>query len=163
MAYVSKETKENIVAAVNPILKKYGIKATFAVRHYSTIVLNISAGDIDFITNYNEVSGKRYANRESWSPAETYIQVNQYWIDEHYSGAAKDFLNEVYDAIKKAGKWFDKSDAMIDYFHTAFYIDINIGRWDKPYKYNKSTVVLDNVLGFKALQALDKLQIVHVK
>ena len=31
-------------------------------------------------------------------------------------------------------KWFDKSDSMIDYFHTAWYNDIKIGGWDKPNK-----------------------------
>ena len=30
--------------------------------------------------------------------------------------------------------WFDKSDAMTDYFHTAYYFHLNIGRWDKPYQ-----------------------------
>ena len=32
MAYMSQEKKAKIVAAVKPILKKYGIKGTFAVR-----------------------------------------------------------------------------------------------------------------------------------
>lgn len=109
MAYVSKETKTNIMEAVKPILKKYGIKATFAVRHHSTIVLNIKEGVLDFISNHNEVAGKRYANRESWSPAKDYLDVNVYWIDEHYNGKAKDFLSEIMKAIKTAGKWFDES------------------------------------------------------
>jgi hypothetical protein len=29
--------------------------------------------------------------------------------------------------------WFDKSDSMTDYFHTAFYYDIQVGKWDRPY------------------------------
>ena len=32
MAYMSQEKKAKIVAAVKPILKKYGIKGTFAVQ-----------------------------------------------------------------------------------------------------------------------------------
>jgi hypothetical protein len=28
----------------------------------------------------------------------------------------------------------DKSDVMTDYFNVGWYIDINIGKWDKPYK-----------------------------
>jgi hypothetical protein len=36
--------------------------------------------------------------------------------------------------MKKAGDWFDKSDAQVDYFHTAYYIDVNIGKWNKPYQ-----------------------------
>ena len=135
MAYVSKETKANIVNAVKPILKKYGIQATFAVRHHSTIVLNIKSGILDFIGNYNNVSAIRYRDRDNWQPAENYMDVNVYWINEHFDGLARDFLNEVMTAIKTAGEWFDESDAMTDYFHTAFYIDINVGKWDKPYEF----------------------------
>ena len=52
MAYMNQERKAQIVAAVKPILKKYGIKATFAVRNHSTICLNIKSGKLDFIENY---------------------------------------------------------------------------------------------------------------
>ena len=31
-------------------------------------------------------------------------------------------------------KYFDHSDAMTDYFHTAFYTHLNIGQWDKDYE-----------------------------
>jgi hypothetical protein len=133
MAYVSKETKANIVEAVKPILKKYGIKASFAVRHHSSIVVNIKSGVLDFIGNHNEVCAKKYEYTEH-RQAENYLDVNIYWISEHYSGLVRNFLNEVMTAIKKAGEWFDESDAMTDYFHTAFYIDINVGKWDKPYE-----------------------------
>ena len=30
--------------------------------------------------------------------------------------------------------WFDKSDSMTDYFHTAYYMSIHVGKWDKPYQ-----------------------------
>lgn len=143
MAYVSNEKKSQIQAALKPIFQKYGIKATVGRNSYkSTLVVNVSAGDIDFGTDHQ--------------------QVNVYWVDDHYTGKAKDFLNEVLDAIKKAGEWYDESNAQIDYFNTAFYIDINIGRWDKPYVY-KNKVSLSDVLAFDALQQLGKLQIVYVK
>jgi hypothetical protein len=50
-------------------------------------------------------------------------------------------LKKVLKIIKTApGKavdgqeWFDDSDIMTDYFHTAFYIDLQIGTWEKPYE-----------------------------
>ena len=52
MAYMSQEKKAKIVAAVKPILKKYGIKGSFAVRNHSTIVLTLKQGKIDFVENY---------------------------------------------------------------------------------------------------------------
>ena len=66
------------------------------------------------------------------SHGDGYTQVNTYHIDRHYSGDVKQFLNELVTAMKGT-KWFDKSDIMTDYFHTAYYIDINIGKWNKPY------------------------------
>ena len=40
----------------------------------------------------------------------------------------------------KGNKWYDKSDAMVDYFDTAYYIDINIGKWNKPYVFTGTKV-----------------------
>jgi hypothetical protein len=143
MAYVSNETKSKISAALKPIFKSYGVKATVARNsHKSTLVVNISAGDIDFGADY--------------------LQVNVYHIDKNHVGKARFFLNEVLDAIKSTGDWYDNSDAMTDYFNTAFYIDINVGRWDKPYKYNNANL-LDDVLQFKALKELGKLQLIYVR
>ena len=42
--------------------------------------------------------------------------------------------------IKKAclaADYYDNSDAMTDYFDTAYYYDINVGQWDKPYVLEK--------------------------
>ncbi len=64
------------------------------------------------------------------------LQVNQYWIDEHYTGVSLEFLNKVKGAMM-AADYYDRSDAQIDYFDTAYYYDINIGSWDKPYNLTK--------------------------
>ena len=32
-------------------------------------------------------------------------------------------------------EYYDNSDAMIDYFDTAFYTNISIGKWNKPYEF----------------------------
>ena len=60
--------------------------------------------------------------------------MNTYHIDSWYTGAAKNFLNELLAAMKGT-KWYDNSDAMTDYFDTAYYMDINLGKWNKPYEY----------------------------
>jgi len=33
----------------------------------------------------------------------------------------------------KGADWYDNSDAQTDYFDTAYYVDVNVGKWDKPY------------------------------
>jgi hypothetical protein len=41
-------------------------------------------------------------------------------------------LKELKEALM-AADYYDRSDAMTDYFDTAYYYDINIGKWNKPY------------------------------
>ena len=138
MAYMNQETKAKIVEAVKPILKKYGIKASFGVRHHSTIVVNIKSGRIDFIGNFIETirskpgpeSRRTLSNRVTKDQC---LDVNQYWLTEQFNGKALECLEEIFKAIKTAGNWFDKSDAQTDYFNTAFYMDVNIGKWNQPY------------------------------
>lgn len=130
MAYVNKETKATIVNAAKPVLKKYGIKATFAVDNYSTIVVNIKSGALDFIGNYNQ----RQIKEGYGEPhiAKTYLDVNPYHYQTQFTGIVKEFLIELMAAAKSAG-WYNNSDSMTDYFDVAYYIDINVGKWDKPY------------------------------
>jgi hypothetical protein len=35
--------------------------------------------------------------------------------------------------IIKSQDWFDHSDSMVDYFHTAYYFSLSVGDWSKPY------------------------------
>jgi hypothetical protein len=32
----------------------------------------------------------------------------------------------------KSADWYDESDAQTDYFNTAVYVDINVGKWRSP-------------------------------
>ena len=125
MAYVSQKDKAELAPEINKVLKKYGMKGSIAVRHHSTLVVNLRSGDIDFSGNYTH--GDRY------------IQVNEYWIDDHYKDnlTARDFLNELLAAMK-GPKYFNNDDAMTDYFHRSHYTDINVGKWNKPYILNGS-------------------------
>jgi len=133
MAYVSQDMKAKLAPAIKDLLKKYGLKGSLSVRHHSSLVLTISQGKIDFIGNFNSTNERqpRYNDR-AFMPAEKSIQVNTYWAHEHFSGKAKEFLVKAIDALK-GPDFFDHSDAMTDYFHRSHYIDINIGRWNKPY------------------------------
>lgn len=133
MAYVSQELKAKLAPTIKAICKKYGVKASLAVRHHSTLVLNIKEGSIDFLGNYNEVCGAKLRPAHlPFQPATKSIDVNTYWFHEHFSGTAKDFLTEMVAAMK-GPEFFDHSDIQSDYFHLSHYIDINVGKWDKAY------------------------------
>jgi hypothetical protein len=123
---MNQEKKAVIAAKLKPVLKKYGVKGTLSVRNHSSIVLNVKAGKVDFFTDYGD--------RED--ALKFGIQVNPYWFQDHFTGKSKKFLAEAFDAMKSAG-YYNNSDAQIDYFDTAYYFDINIGKWNKPYELTK--------------------------
>jgi len=137
MAYVSQEMKKEIAPAVKNILKKFGIKGSLSVHHHSTLVLTVKSGDIDFINIYNRIAEKRASlgNMNGWR-AETNLDVNPYWFQEHFDGKALEFLSEMMDALK-GDKYFDHTDTQSDYFHCSHYVEIKIGRWDTPYALTK--------------------------
>jgi len=134
MAYMNQERKAKITQALKPVLAKYGVKGTLSVRNHSTICLTLKSGKIDFIANSNRVCGSsHYQVSRGFRPNTSgYSDVNPYWFQDHYDGKAKAFLTEAFKALKVAG-WYDRSDAQIDYFDTAYYVDINVGKWNKPY------------------------------
>ena len=132
MAYVSQQLKKELSPAVMAVCKKYGIKASLAVRHHSTLCLNIKSGPIDFVTDYNKSVRARQESRGLPFYEAKNIDLPGY---EHskdiFKGDALEFVREIFPAMNKGN--FDKSDIMTDYFHVGWYVDINVGKWDKPY------------------------------
>ena len=124
------EKKATIAELVKPILKKYGIKGSLSVSNHSSICLNIKSGPIDIIGNYNATVAE---HPDNYHVAKDYLQVNVYWIQDHFTGVAREFLSEAVTALKGAG-YYNNSDAMTDYFDVAYYFEINVGRWNKPYE-----------------------------
>lgn len=115
MAYMDQAKKKELAPGIKRVLKKYGMKGTLGVNHHSTLVINISSGPIDFGVDHH--------------------QVNHYWIERNYQGESRDFLKELKDAAMRDNH--DNSDIMTDYIDVGYYLDINIGRWNKPYTCTK--------------------------
>lgn len=131
MAYMSQDKKKIIKAALDKVLKPRGIKYSLRVENHMAITCTITAAPIDFIGNFKAVTGDKYINLKSRDINN--MSVNLYWINDHFSGQAAEILNQAADALKAAG-YYDNSDAMIDYFDTAYYMHLDIGRYDKPFK-----------------------------
>ena len=126
MAYVSKQDKLELAPAIKAVLNKYDMKGSISVRNHSTLVVKIKQGAIDFADHFTHGEG--------------YIQVNEYWIDQHYAGIHRAFLNELLAAMKGT-KYYNNDDAMVDYFDRSHYTDINIGAWDKPYAFVRGSKI----------------------
>lgn len=138
MAYVSEEVINKARAALKALNKEYGVKATLSGKNSSSLTLKISEGSIDFIGNYCDtiIERKHYMNDADsvvkYVQSSGSIQINQYYLDTQFSGKALEYLEKA-KAIMHVDHW-DESDIMTDYFHCAYYVSMNVGRWDKPYK-----------------------------
>lgn len=138
MAYMNQDRKAKIAQALKPVLAKYGVKGSLSVRNHSTICLTVKSGKIDFIENYIKTDAEKPYGQHFSEDQVAYIRKNQsidvnpYWYQHHFTGKAKAFLTEALQALKSAD-WYDESDAQTDYFNIAYYVDLNIGKWNKPY------------------------------
>jgi hypothetical protein len=112
MAYFSKDMKAAIAPKIKALLNEYGMKGSLAIEHHSAVVLNLKSGPIDFGGDY--------------------IQVNTYWVAEHYAGRAREFLLKAVEILNTGN--YDNSDSQSDYFDRGFYVNVNVGRWDRKYE-----------------------------
>lgn len=68
-------------------------------------------------------------------PETDYVDVNQYWIkakkDDRLTSWAESTIIAALDIVQDYQ--LHDCDSSIDYFHVNFWLDISIGRWDKPY------------------------------
>lgn len=133
MAYISTEEKQKIAKALKNVIPK-DWKWSTSAPHHSTFCLTIQSAPIDLVQIYiDELNKKRDDDRKNVNYGN--IDLNVYWYKDTLQEQPE--LVKIFDGIistiKSVGEWFDHSDAMTDYFHTAFYIDVKLGKWNKPF------------------------------
>ena len=142
MAYMNQDKKKAIAPQIKAVLAKYGVKASIGVNNYSTLVVNIKSGALDFISAANK-HNQQYAERTGQRAYEVkdHYGVNPYWEVEHMNNIGEtkiaNFFKELIAAMNGKGSGFgnhDNSDIMTDYFDVGWYLDINVGKYNKPYE-----------------------------
>lgn len=131
MAYMSQEMKKEMAPAIKAICKKYEMKATLAVDHYSTLVLNISKGKLDILENSYQNDLKNEWKSHYPAVKKENIQVNTFHIPSHFTGKVAAFLEEVNETMMDGNH--NNSDVYSDYHDVGWYVNINVGKWNKPY------------------------------
>ena len=124
MAYMDQAKKAKIAAAVKEVMPA-GWKYTLAVRHHSTIICTITQAPIDLLRAFKATD---YFDPEM----ATELEVNKY----HYRDRVDDpAVANAFGAILAALDTdnHDRSDSMTDYFDVGHYVELRIGRWDKPF------------------------------
>jgi hypothetical protein len=112
MAYLSAER----VKEIRTQLKKEFPSFKFSITRddCSGIKISILESNVDF--NLGEA---------------TYKQANVYWIDRDFTGQAKEVLKRIMAIAHSGVKYYETGDYGNQ---PSFYVSINIGQWDKPYK-----------------------------
>ena len=122
MAYISASD----VTAIRNELKAQFPQFKFGVRKGSgslSVDVTIKNGPADFSDIFTHGAG--------------YAQINEYHLGNY--GKHEPMLSKISEIMHNApgragGKvFFDESDSMTDYFHTAFYTHLQIGSWNEPY------------------------------
>ena len=121
MAYISADE----VREIRNELKKTFPTLKFSVRKdgYTSVTVSLMKGDVDFSPILNGPDN---------------LGINHYHLNNY--GKFATLFGKINDLIKSApakakdGRvWYNNSDAMYDHFDTAFYYNISVGKWDKPY------------------------------
>jgi len=128
MAYINAED----VKAIRKELKEAFPKFKFGVRKTNSgmrVDVTVKQGPTDFSDIFRH---------------DRYAQINPYHTGMY--GEHSKFFEQVLDIMKTAPMrgngynkegWYDRSDAMTDYFDTAYYMSLNVGDFNKPYACSK--------------------------
>jgi hypothetical protein len=138
MAYISQEKKKRLAPKIKEVLKKYDMKGTIAVNNHSTLVVNLKSGRLDLME-----CARKHISQENISRGFAAIddlgghhQVNPYWCVTWAKEVGEYEIANFYEELilaMKGDDWYDRSDIQYDYFDIAYYIDINVGQWNKDY------------------------------
>ena len=116
--YNSSITTKEIACIVREYLKDVHNNYRFSVRsEYKHLWVTMTEAPLEVLTG-----------------EEKYIQINHYYADREsrLTDSAKAVMQDVLKVINSYR--MDDSDSMIDYFHTNFYISVNVGSYDNPVK-----------------------------
>lgn len=137
MAYMNQQRKALIAADLKKVIPA-GWKYSLAVEHHSTIVLTISEAPVDILEDVFQMVRLEHQDnpfsREFQRP--TYWGVNSYYIDRQFL-LYRDQFKAIVAAMNEGNH--DRSDVMSDYFDVNWYIEIQIGRWNKPFSFAPKT------------------------
>lgn len=132
MAYMNQEHKARIRTNLKKVIPNTW-KWSLGVRHHSTIVLNIRSAPLDVLEHIRRVDAdKRGPDPLQKSQIGDHYQVNEYYLDRQFDGTLLDVMRRIKAVLNLDNH--DRSDIQRDHFDVGHYIDINFGKWDKPFE-----------------------------
>lgn len=111
MAFITSET----VKKIRESLKKEFPEIKFSITKHHHSEIQVAIMKSPYFEDGEEHSGMQYHTEQNYTEEQCRV------------------INKINEIIRTDGEYFDKSDPMTDYFYTAFYYDIIVGKWDKPH------------------------------
>ena len=135
MAYISTDDVKHIRNTLKKELPQF--KFSVVRDHHSSVTIALMKGpafkDYEYFDRYTHETKIGTLN-------EDHHQINQYHLESFYGKENAKVLDKIHSIAltapaKYGGKvWYNNSDAMIDYFDTAYYVHIEVGKWNKQYE-----------------------------
>ena len=135
MAYISTDDVKHIRNTLKKELPQY--KFSVVRDHTSSVTIALMKGpafkDYEYFDKYTHETKIGTLNKD-------HHQINQYHLEDFYGKENAKVLDKIHSIAltapaKNGGKvWYNNSDAMIDYFDTAYYVHIEVGKWNKQYE-----------------------------
>lgn len=120
MAYIDQTKKKEIAAKLKRVVPA-GWRYSLAIRNHTALVMTIRSAPLNLLADVQW--DERATNR-----GHTRFHPNH---QRHFSEENRKVLEAIWDVLND-GNW-DKSDIMTDYFNVGWYVDLDIGQWNKPF------------------------------
>jgi len=122
MAYIStEEVKVKRKQLKDSFPRKKGWKFSVRNDNNTTIVVSILEAPFKF---KEFLDGRKSKN------------VNHFYINSQFNcEEEREAINSIFEMISSDN--YNNSDSMTDYFDVGFYMNLSIGKWDKPFLFKK--------------------------
>ena len=133
MAYISTDDVKKIRNALKTEMPQY--KFSVVRDHHSSVNIAMMKGPAFAEFEYFDRYAREY-KKGTLGQNDGYDQINTYHTDNFYGKENAAIFDKIVKIAKTAGdkKWYDDSDSMTDYFDTAYYVHLNVGKFGKPYE-----------------------------
>ena len=142
MAYITKEQVQEKNKKLKELNKKYGVRGIFSGSNSSSLALTVHEGSLDFVKWYVDSLVKVkdwHINPQSLEQITEDVEktgnfsVSEYNLPDYLASPCLDYLQNALEIMLEG--YHNNSDVMSDYFDCAWYMTIQVGKWNKPYKF----------------------------
>ena len=134
MAYINAQDVNHIRVALKKEFPQYKFSVTR--DHHLGVNINFMKGPRFAEYEYFD----RYSGEMKKDNLDGNHQINHFHLESFYGKENAEILGKIHTIsltapAKNGGKvWYNNSDAMTDYFDTAYYVHISVGKWNKSYE-----------------------------